>query len=170
MQIDEFLPTVVEFVRESNMIDDDGRGDEDDVIDEVMSRLGGARRLVDALESARRFATGASIEALLDVDGMWHDATVVEFDVAQRRCLARFDAWAVERWCIYDEFRAAADDARRLDELCQLCQCERKLTEHHVIPKEVHAQYRKKGFERAELNRVVLICRPSVCRLFISFV
>eukprot|EP01106_Pelomyxa_sp_JSP_P007950 TRINITY_DN22883_c0_g1_i1.p2 TRINITY_DN22883_c0_g1~~TRINITY_DN22883_c0_g1_i1.p2 ORF type:complete len:183 (+),score=67.03 TRINITY_DN22883_c0_g1_i1:96-644(+) len=43
---------------------------------------------------------------------------------------------------------------------CELCEREMPLTKHHVIPKELHPRYLKKGFTKRVLNEGIFICRP----------
>eukprot|EP00188_Purpureofilum_apyrenoidigerum_P000629 Plantae.Rhodophyta-Purpureofilum_apyrenoidigerum.ctg12885.p1 GENE.Plantae.Rhodophyta-Purpureofilum_apyrenoidigerum.ctg12885~~Plantae.Rhodophyta-Purpureofilum_apyrenoidigerum.ctg12885.p1 ORF type:complete len:217 (-),score=53.06 Plantae.Rhodophyta-Purpureofilum_apyrenoidigerum.ctg12885:640-1290(-) len=43
---------------------------------------------------------------------------------------------------------------------CELCEREMPLTRHHVIPRAVHKEYRKKGFSMETLSSTINICRP----------
>lgn len=44
--------------------------------------------------------------------------------------------------------------------ICALCNCERGLTFHHLIPRKLHRRtFFKKNFSKAELNRGIEICR-----------
>jgi len=43
---------------------------------------------------------------------------------------------------------------------CELCEREMPLTAHHLIPRETHRKYRKKGMTQEELNLTTKICRP----------
>lgn len=53
---------------------------------------------------------------------------------------------------------------------CGLCERELKLTRHHVIPRAVHKEYRKRGSTIQQLSKTVSICRPchSAVHRFIS--
>ena len=86
-------------------------------------------------------------QALFDVDANWHDATVIDVSLRPRRCRVSFDEWRIERTLAADEFRAAPHNVD-VEELCELCLCPRKLTEHHLVPRELHGQFRKKGFTK----------------------
>jgi hypothetical protein len=46
------------------------------------------------------------------------------------------------------------------DGCCAMCERPMPLTKHHLIPRAVHADYRKKGATAEELARGILICRP----------
>eukprot|EP00727_Mastigamoeba_balamuthi_P004021 m51a1_g13616 hypothetical protein (224) ;mRNA; f:34-998 len=43
---------------------------------------------------------------------------------------------------------------------CELCEREMPLTKHHLIPREMHARYAKRGHSKRELNTGISICRP----------
>ncbi|KAH3762046.1 hypothetical protein Pelo_6106 [Pelomyxa schiedti] len=43
---------------------------------------------------------------------------------------------------------------------CELCEREMPLTKHHVIPRQVHERYVKKGWKKKVLNQGIMICRP----------
>lgn len=46
------------------------------------------------------------------------------------------------------------------DGVCGMCKREAPLTRHHLIPRETHTKYRKKGLTTEFLNTCALICRP----------
>ena len=43
---------------------------------------------------------------------------------------------------------------------CVLCERETSLTAHHLIPRELHERYMKKGLSREHVCRTIDICRP----------
>ena len=49
---------------------------------------------------------------------------------------------------------------------CQLCERDVvRLTRHHLFPREIHNNLRKKGYDEADLNRCIIICR--MCHSYI---
>lgn len=45
---------------------------------------------------------------------------------------------------------------------CQLCQCEKQLTFHHLIPRKMHRRsFFKKHYTKLELQRGVMLC--NIC-------
>jgi len=49
---------------------------------------------------------------------------------------------------------------------CQLCERDVvRLTRHHLFPREIHSSLRKRGYEDADLNRCIIICR--MCHSYI---
>eukprot|EP01105_Mastigella_eilhardi_P026632 TRINITY_DN7798_c0_g1_i1.p1 TRINITY_DN7798_c0_g1~~TRINITY_DN7798_c0_g1_i1.p1 ORF type:complete len:220 (-),score=65.98 TRINITY_DN7798_c0_g1_i1:67-705(-) len=60
-----------------------------------------------------------------------------------------------------DEDEEDGEDGELLsDGECELCEREMPLTKHHVIPREMHERYVKKGFTKKVLNQGITICRP----------
>eukprot|EP00879_Flechtneria_rotunda_P011299 GHRR01011803.1.p1 GENE.GHRR01011803.1~~GHRR01011803.1.p1 ORF type:complete len:303 (+),score=130.43 GHRR01011803.1:522-1430(+) len=51
-------------------------------------------------------------------------------------------------------------DAEGMDGLCALCGRDMPLTKHHLIPRDVHKEFKKRGFSFAELQSGVMVCRP----------
>jgi ferredoxin len=101
---------------------------------------------------------GAAVLAVLDEDGMWHDAVVLETKSGGAggppRVLVRFVEWSkVQEMARVDVVSLAAviddDDANEArDGDCELCGRCLELTFHHLIPKETHARYLGKGLPR----------------------
>lgn len=49
---------------------------------------------------------------------------------------------------------------------CQLCERDVvRLTRHHLFPREIHSNLRKKGYDEVDLNRCIIICR--MCHSYI---
>lgn len=40
---------------------------------------------------------------------------------------------------------------------CELCEREMPLTKHHVIPRELHERYVKKGYKKKVLNQGIYV-------------
>jgi DNA mismatch repair ATPase MutL len=55
---------------------------------------------------------------------------------------------------------AAADEAAGLQGLCTLCGRDMPLTKHHLIPRDVHKEFKKRGFGFDQLQSGLLVCRP----------
>lgn len=55
---------------------------------------------------------------------------------------------------------AAAAQQADVEGLCQLCEREMPLTKHHLIPRDVHKDFKKRGFGFAELQAGAMVCRP----------
>lgn len=100
---------------------------------------------------------GAAVLAVLDEDGMWHDAVVETKSGGAGgppRVLVRFVEWSkVQEMARVDVVSLAAviddDDANEArDGDCELCGRCLELTFHHLIPKETHARYLGKGLPR----------------------
>lgn len=132
-----------------------------------------------------QFAVGKQCVAVLEEDDAWHLAEIVQHvsdedanadasirapRAARRRGVpfrleiefVEFGKKVVVRMedVVLDEDRADKEDDH-LDSarLCEMCERPMNLTAHHLIPRTMHAQYRKKGYTKEFLNTCVLICR-----------
>uniref|UniRef100_A0A7S1U0G4 HNH domain-containing protein n=1 Tax=Phaeomonas parva TaxID=124430 RepID=A0A7S1U0G4_9STRA len=60
-----------------------------------------------------------------------------------------------------EEVARIYEDGEELGEgECELCEREMPLTAHHLMPRETHRKYRKKGLSQEFLNTCTMICRP----------
>jgi len=84
---------------------------------------------------------------VLQEDGEWHEATVEEVSATLPRMLVvRFRQWPKLQSTPATEViavSASVDDAQEEVQhgACELCKCKRRLTFHHLIPKETHHRF-----------------------------
>mmetsp|Transcript_4149 Transcript_4149/g.8145 ORF Transcript_4149/g.8145 Transcript_4149/m.8145 type:complete len:396 (+) Transcript_4149:169-1356(+) len=90
---------------------------------------------------------GEAVLAVLQEDGEWHEATVEEVSATLPRMLVvRFRQWPKLQSTPATEViavSASVDDAQEEVQhgACELCKCKRRLTFHHLIPKETHHRF-----------------------------
>eukprot|EP00189_Rhodosorus_marinus_P006182 CAMPEP_0113954662 /NCGR_PEP_ID=MMETSP0011_2-20120614/729_1 /TAXON_ID=101924 /ORGANISM="Rhodosorus marinus" /LENGTH=188 /DNA_ID=CAMNT_0000963919 /DNA_START=3 /DNA_END=566 /DNA_ORIENTATION=- /assembly_acc=CAM_ASM_000156 len=91
------------------------------------------------------------LEALLE--DVWLSAEGVEEDEDRRffECLSRELELA--------QARLQEDNDSGLEGECQLCEREIPLTRHHVFPRAVHKDLKRKGYTIQQLSTTVSICR-----------
>ncbi|CAK4121298.1 unnamed protein product [Aphanomyces euteiches] len=108
------------------------------------------------------YNVGAHCVAIMPEDDEWHEAEVVSAE--QLHTKQTIQLRFVEFGNIHDvkvsnvvlEENIVEDNAAKV---CAMCERPVNLTEHHLIPRQVHARYLKKGFTREFLNRCIDICR-----------
>ncbi|ETW03872.1 hypothetical protein H310_05217 [Aphanomyces invadans] len=107
------------------------------------------------------FIAGAACVAILAEDDSWHEADVVSFDAATRSVEVRFVEFGNVQWVDLTSVVLADNVLNDVggDERCAMCERPVHLTEHHLIPRQIHARYLKRGYTRDFLNRCIRICR-----------
>lgn len=67
-----------------------------------------------------------------------------------------FESLYNERYTFKDEEELLLTNIK----YCQLCERDVvRLTRHHLFPREIHNNLRKRGYEEVDLNRCIIICR-----------
>ncbi|RLN99290.1 hypothetical protein DYB28_010343 [Aphanomyces astaci] len=106
------------------------------------------------------FDVGATCMAILAEDDSWHEAVVVSFDASEctvEVCFVEFgNVQVVGLSSVVLADNVLTDDAADVCAMCERCV---PLTEHHLIPRQVHTRYLKRGFTREYLSRCIDICR-----------
>jgi hypothetical protein len=155
--IEDLIPAIVEFVRESMRVDE---ADMDDEVANILSLLESSR-FKALLDEFHLFSHDSVVEAVFNLDNAFHRSVIMEYDLGSHRALVRFVDFQVEQRCPFGHLRALVDAAAvTADELCELCHRKMKLTRHHLVPREVHAKMLKKGFAKDWMLRLAAICRP----------
>lgn len=136
---------------------------EDDTVAETLACDLQALHLVRA-EANPVIGQGDMVLAVLEEDGAWHPATVLEINEQESTAKVLFLAFGNTQSMSINSLRAALDSTDHgttdlCERACVLCQREQKLTRHHLIPRMVHDRYLKKGFSRMVLNTTVDVCR-----------
>ncbi|KAF0689510.1 Aste57867_19067 [Aphanomyces stellatus] len=110
------------------------------------------------------FVPGMPCMALLPQDDEWHEAEIVSVEGLKKRKVdvrfVEFDltlAIAVENVVRMED--VADDAAASVNDGCEMCERPVRLTEHHLIPRQMHAKYLQRGYTRDFLNRCITICR-----------
>ncbi|OQR82164.1 hypothetical protein THRCLA_11087 [Thraustotheca clavata] len=107
---------------------------------------------------------GATCLAILEEDDDWHEAEITSIDDLVSKNLVDV---------VFVEFGKAQQVPRSLlilpqdlpndatDEIngCAMCERPMNLTQHHLIPRQMHAKYNKLGYTAEFLNRTIGICR-----------
>lgn len=106
---------------------------------------------------------GASCLAVLEEDEEWHEAKVRDIDADAGTFVVVFTEWAkpqevTRTQLVLDSERADLRDIVA-DGVCELCGRDTPLTAHHLIPRQMHGRYLKKGYEQEFLNTCAMICR-----------
>ncbi|KAJ8904984.1 hypothetical protein NDN08_001496 [Rhodosorus marinus] len=101
-------------------------------------------------ESALLFES-QQLEALLE--DVWLSAEGVEEDEDRKF----FECLSHELKLVQARFEE--DNDSELEGVCQLCEREIPLTRHHVFPRAVHKDLKRKGYTIQQLSATVSICR-----------
>lgn len=123
---------------------------------------------------------GAMVVALLTEDDDWHEA-VIQKDLGGGRFQVLFLEYGKPQEAAAEDIRpmeAVVDDEGSEGALqegrCEMCQCHKLLTFHHLIPKDAHPTYLKKrlppGVEGEPTRGFLNTYGTMVCRQCHSFV
>lgn len=164
---EDFLPIIFEYLS-----DKEKDGEElDEELARLMTVINSSQSsstlnitLTDCLELLRTYQKDANVIAILDVDGDWHPAKIVSYDLRTKIAVVQFTEYPsliVERSEGKYHPDPAYIDESNSTESCYFCKREMKLSRHHLYPKEMHLKYIKKGFTRDYLmSNTLSICRP----------
>lgn len=104
-------------------------------------------KLADRLrkEYSSQIKVGDSVLAVLEQDGEWHEAEVIELpSPTEPRYRVRFCQFGNPQYCAkMDLIKQKEEEAEEQEGVCPICERELGLTFHHLIPRETHSKMLK---------------------------
>jgi len=112
-------------------------------------------------EIDNKYDVGLSCLAILAEDDDWHEAEIVSLIDKETIEVIFVEFSKSQVVCKSDIILAddIATDSMEITTGCEMCERNVNLTRHHLIPRDCHAKYLKKGYTRDFLNRCIDICR-----------
>ncbi|TMW56246.1 hypothetical protein Poli38472_008894 [Pythium oligandrum] len=172
------VPTIVETLEDVNWLDQNKLTELCTALERVIT--GKAEDDSDSDEDAKtsaldrlkeEYAIGKDCLVVLEEDDEWHPARITRhvegeaMSAASFRVEVEFIEFGKKQIAemteiVLDEDVADGDDDGESEDVCEMCERPMRLTLHHLIPRETHERYRKKGYTQEFLNTCARICRP----------